>query len=266
MQVIKQVALFIIFSIPIMYAFLFINARLNLGISEADIEIFLLPFLMLFYFWMVFPQLRKDFRNHFIKVKSLDKIIALPILVAILELVLVYLYFYFPVFFGGDTVPLGKSQYTGHQELSTAGDVILTGILGPFSEEFVFRFLLIVYAPYLLLYHIFVKEPLVLETDKQKKLAAPFLLLEKHANKIYYQAFQAKNKKLIGAWVIVCSFLFAIAHGPDIYSFALYFIPGLLFSYLFLRYGLLASWIGHGVSNIVSPYMNYIFYYFLHNQ
>lgn len=265
MFVMKQVGLFFLISIPIMLIFLFINARFNLGISEADIDIFLLPFLMLLYFWMIFPQLRKDFREQFIKVKSLDRIIALPILVAILELVLVYLYFYLPVLFGGETIPLGKDQYTGHQELSTAGDILLTGVLGPFSEEFLFRFFLIVYLPYVFLYYTFVKEPFVPKSDKNNKIAATFLFLERHANKIYYQAFRAKNKKLIVSWVIVCSFLFAIAHGPNIYSFALYFVPGLLYSYLFLRYGLLASWIGHGTSNILSPYINSIFYYLLHS-
>lgn len=248
-----------------MFIFLFFNARLNLGFSEADIDIFLMPFLLLLYFWMIFPRLRKDFRKHFVKVKSLDRIIALPILVGILELVVVYTYYYFPVLFGGDTIPLGKDQYTGHKELSTAGEMILLGVIGPFSEEVVFRFLLMVYIPYLFLYFTFVKEPLVTKTDKHKKIVAVFLFLERLSNKIYYQAFQAKNKKLIIPWVIVCSFLFSIAHGPNIYSFPLYFVPGLLYSYLFLRYGLLASWIGHGTSNILSPYINSIFYYTLHS-
>jgi membrane protease YdiL (CAAX protease family) len=140
MFVVKQVSLFFLISISIMFIFLFINARFNLGISDADIDTFLLPFLMLLYFWLISPQLRKDFREQFIKVKSLDRIIALPILVVILELVLSYFYYYFPVFFGGETIPLGKGQYTGHQELSSAEEILLTGILGPFSEEFLFRF------------------------------------------------------------------------------------------------------------------------------
>lgn len=261
----KQVGLFFLISLPILLVFLFINARLNLGFSEADIDNFLLPIFMLLYFYMIFPQLRKDFRKHFIKVKSLDRVIALPILVSILELVLVYTYYYFPVLFGGQTIPIGKGQYTGHQELSTVGEILLLGVLGPFSEEFVFRFLLIVYVPYVFLYFTFVKERLVPKTDKHKKIAGTLLFIERHANKIYYQAFRAKNKKLIVSWVIVCSFLFAIAHGPNIYSFAFYFVPGVIYSYLFLRYGLLASWIGHGTSNILSPYINSIFYYLFHS-
>lgn len=137
--------------------------------------------------------------------------------------------------------------------------------MGPLSEEFLFRFLLIVYLPYVFLYYTFVKDPFVPKSDNKKKVVATFLFLERHANKIYYHAFQSKNKKLIVFWVIVCSFIFAIAHGPNLYSFALYFVPGVLYSYLFIRYGLLASWICHGTSNILSPYINSIFFYLLHS-
>jgi uncharacterized protein len=265
MFIFKQVGLFFLFSIFITLMILSINARLHLGFSKADLDIFLLPFLLLLYFWMIFPQLRRDFRKQFIKVKSLDRIIAIPILLAILKLVLIYSYYYFPVLFGGDTIPLGKAQYIGHQELSRTGEIFLTGILGPFTEEFVFRFLLLFYVPYVFLYYIFVKEPLVPKTDKFKMIAAIFLFLERQANKIYYQLFRAKNKKIIISWVIVCSFLFASVHGPNIYSFVLYFVPGLLYSYLFLRYGLLASWIAHGTSNILSPLINSIIYSVLHS-
>jgi uncharacterized protein len=210
---------------------------------------------MLLFLMLIFPHLRQGFRAQFVKAKSLDRIIAIPILLAILELVISYFYFYFPVFFGGETIPLGKDQYTGHEELTTAGEIILLGVLGPFTEEFIFRFFLIVYGPFVILYYPFVKKSIVPKAVKHKKMAAPFLFLERQVNKIFYQAFRAKNKKLIVPWVIVCSFLFATSHGPNISSFPLYFFPGLLFSFVFLRYGFLASWIGHGASNILSPYI-----------
>lgn len=238
----------------------YINKWFHLGISEADWEIFIIPSLTLLYFFIIFPQLRKVFSEQFIKVRSLDKLIAIPIVFAIIKLTVVYLYLYFPVLLHGDIISIGKDQYVGHEDLSTLGEILLVGIVGPFNEEVLFRFLFLFFLPYFLLFHTFVKKPLILKEDKHRTLALPILFLEKIAKWLYYRAFYFKDKKIVIIWTFLGSVLFSLAHGPDIYSFPIYFLPGIIYCYLFLKYGLLASWIAHGFGNMLSPVINSIYY------
>ncbi|MCM3117396.1 CPBP family intramembrane metalloprotease [Neobacillus sp. MER 74] len=177
-----------------------------------------------------------------------------------------YSYFYFPALFAKEPLSVGNAQYLGHQELTTAGEILLLGIIGPFSEEFLFRFLLIVYLPYLALHHTFIKKPLETKKNVNKSISKPFIFLVNAVNKVYYRVFEMKDKKLISGWVILVSFFFAFVHGPDLYSFPLYFLPGILFSFVYLKYGFLASWICHGTANTLSGIVNAIFISFLNGS
>ncbi|PFP25920.1 hypothetical protein COJ96_19410 [Bacillus sp. AFS073361] len=266
MRILKNVSLFFLASILLMLTIMFLNDRFNLGISDNDIDIFLGPSIMLIYFWIVSPDLRKHFYIQFIRVKAFDRVVLLPVLLAILVLFLLYSYFYFPALFAKEPLSVGNAQYLGHQELTTAGEILLLGIIGPFSEEFLFRFFLIVYLPYLALHHTFIKKPLETKKNVNKSISKPFIFLVNVANKVYYRVFEKKDKKLISSWVILVSCFFAFVHGPDLYSFPLYFLPGILFSFVYLKYGFLASWICHGTANTLSGIVNAIFISFLNGR
>lgn len=54
---------------------------------------------------------------------------------------------------------------------------------------------------------------------------------------------------LIGAWVMVTSSVFALLHGPEPASFVIYFIPSLVYSLVYLRYGVFASLFVHSAGN-----------------
>ncbi|HDR8221064.1 TPA: CPBP family intramembrane metalloprotease, partial [Bacillus cereus] len=56
----------------------------------------------------------------------------------------------------------------------------------------------------------------------------------------------------IWSWVILTNIGFALLHGPDISTFYLYFIPGVVDALLFLRLGFLSAWLAHGVFNLCS--------------
>ncbi|KAF1083886.1 CAAX amino terminal protease self- immunity [Sporotomaculum syntrophicum] len=54
---------------------------------------------------------------------------------------------------------------------------------------------------------------------------------------------------LIGAWVMVTSTAFALLHSPEPASFVIYFIPSLVYSLVYLRYGVFGSFIVHSAGN-----------------
>ncbi|AGL00327.1 CPBP family intramembrane glutamic endopeptidase [Desulfoscipio gibsoniae] len=54
---------------------------------------------------------------------------------------------------------------------------------------------------------------------------------------------------LIGAWVVATSTIFALLHGPEPAAFAIYFISGVVYSIVYLRYGVLASLLVHAAGN-----------------
>ncbi|MCM3390455.1 CPBP family intramembrane metalloprotease (plasmid) [Ureibacillus chungkukjangi] len=125
------------------------------------------------------------------------------------------------------------------------GEVILTGVLGPFNEEVIFRFLLLYFLPYSFFYYIF-------EEKCTRRLVFS-------RDNILIKAFKERNKGIVICWVILLSSLFSIVHGPNFLSFPMYFLGGIIFSYLFLRFGFLPAWIAHGSYNILSPYVHFIF-------
>lgn len=263
MRLFKNIFIFFLIGIPIMVLVLVANEYFHLGITDDDVDIFLSPFLTFLFFWIASKELRKSFYGQFIKVKAFDRVILLPILLAIIELALAYLYVYFPVFSGNEPISLGASQYRTHTELTTAGEFLLLGVIGPFSEEFLFRFLLLFFLPQMMLSVFFPKEAFVSKKNENKKLPKPYIVLSNLANRLHYRAYELKDKRIISAWVILVSFLFSMVHGPDMYSFAIYFLPGILYSFVYLKYGFLASWICHGASNSMSNMMNSIFISFL---
>ncbi|CCW04860.1 MULTISPECIES: CPBP family glutamic-type intramembrane protease [Bacillus] len=128
-------------------------------------------------------------------------------------------------------IGIGSGQVTYTSDLTTTGFLFLVSIIGPFNEEIFFRYLL--YAGIFL----------VLADFKTK-----FLWLEK----VYHELFIHKNPQYIWSWVILTNIGFALLHGPDISTFYLYFIPGVVDALLFLRLGFLSAWLAHGTFNLCS--------------
>jgi uncharacterized protein len=259
MLLVTRILAFFVIGVPLVLMISYLNLSLNLGISEGDFQIFFMPSLTLLYFFLIFPQLRKGFSKFFIRVKSLDRLIALPILIAIMELIFMYTLVYLPVVFDKEVIAIGKDQYVPHKELSSLGQTFLLGVIGPFNEEVFYRFILLYFLPYSFLYFNFIKNPITIKDNKSKRLTKPFHFFEKIPKWLYYRGFYFQDKKLIGIWIIIVSAFFSFSHGPDVNSFAIYFLPGVLYSYLFLKYGLLSSWIAHGFGNALSPIINQIF-------
>jgi membrane protease YdiL (CAAX protease family) len=235
----------------------YFNMLFHLGLSKDDFEIFFTLSLTLLYFFIIHPSLRYEFSKHVIKTKELDRIIGIPILLAIIELIISYLYMYFPVFFGHDAVSLGKDQYVGHKELSVFGWIFLVGIIGPLNEEIFFRFLLLYFIPYTILLSL--KNSLAFLKGKDGKWTNWFFKIANHSKSLYNQVFELRDKKLIIFWIIINSSFFSMLHGPNLSSFPVYFFPGVLYSFLFLRYGLISSWVAHGFGNVFSFIINQIF-------
>lgn len=213
-----------------------LDIKLNLGFSENDIDVFIFPFLTSLNFFIFFPGLRQNFYNQFIKTNELHLLIALPILLSLIQLFLIYIYMYIPVLLNKSPISIGSNQYVTSENLTTFGEFFLTSIVGPFNEELIFRFLLLYYVPFIILSSL----------SKERK------------QNNYIDYLIKKKKALISFWVILISGFFSLMHGPDLWSFMIYFPGGVICSLLFLRYGFLSAWIAHASFNAISPFMQYV--------
>lgn len=242
-------------SFLILFLVIFLNIKLHLGFSKTDMILFITPFLTLFNIFIMYPSLRNSFFKQFIKTKEMHLLIALPILLSIIELFLVYIYMHIPIFFNKNPVSIGSNQYVTSESLTVLGDFIMTSVFVPFNEEVIFRFLLLYYFP------LFIFQSL-LKIRKILNRILPSLILV-FGKKIYEEIFIKKNRVIIFAWVTLTSSLFSIVHGPDLWSFLIYFPGGVICSYLFLRYGFLSAWIAHASFNTLSPFLQYVVMIFL---
>lgn len=109
-------------------------------------------------------------------------------------------------------------------------DTILIGVvavvIGPALEEIIFRFIGIGIMP--------------------KIIMSLQQLTQKH-----YSIFMF-------FWVIIVSSAFSLLHGPDRLSFPVYFFSSIVFSSIYIKYGLLASTLVHSSCNMASILYNYI--------
>lgn len=213
--------------------FMLADHRLKFGLSSNEgLTIFIVPLCLMLSWIIVDENLRKDFVNRFLlSKKNLHLSICIPILVSIITEFVLNLLRFVPYWLGYDVINPGKNQVTTLNDFTATGLLFSVSVIGPFSEEFLFRYL-----PY-------------------GGLSLAFAGMSKEIKwlkNIYDALFINKNPKYIWAWIIITNIVFAMAHGPDILSFPLYFIPGIVFSLFFLRFGFLAAWISHGASNLFS--------------
>ncbi|UCZ54957.1 CPBP family intramembrane metalloprotease [Bacillus shivajii] len=234
-----------------------LNGHLKLGMTASDIDMFTLPFITIIFFLIVFPTLRKHFFEVFVKTKELHLIIGLPILFVLTKLFVTYAYMFLPLFFQGEKVGIGSNQYVAGDELSIIGMLTLSSVLAPFNEEFLFRFFLLFFIPYVFLH--------AMTNEDGSQLSGVALTIHSNASHLYNKIFLEENRLIIMTWVIAVSCFFSYLHGPDMVAFPIYFVGGLLYSYLFLKYGFLAAWFAHGFSNAMSPIIYMIFLAFFYS-
>ncbi|WP_419880454.1 hypothetical protein ACN6MY_12250 [Peribacillus sp. B-H-3] len=105
---------------------------------------------------------------------------------------LINLYQYVPYWLGFSPIGVGSNQITTIKGVSNLGLMLGTITIGPFNEEFLFRYLLFV-------------EAALLFANIPKDLFSEF------------QQHIIKHKKLyLICWIIVVNMFFGFAHGPSI--------------------------------------------------
>lgn len=210
-----------------------VDNLLKFGISsEEGLNNFIIPFSLCWSLVIVHTTLRKDFFKQFVlNKKNIHLAICIPILVAILMEFVLNILQYIPFWLGHDVIKPGTNQVTALKDFTEIGLLFSVTVISPFSEEFFFRYLL--YGGLSLV---------IVKMAKENKLI----------EKIYRELFINKNQIWIWSWIILTNIGFAMAHGPSLLSFPLYFISGIVFSIMFLRLGFLAAWISHGSANLFS--------------
>ena len=128
------------------------------------------------------------------------------------------------------------------------------GILGPFTEEVIFRYFLLFLLPYALLLFLYNKRAII------KRFVSESVFL--FGKKLYYNMTNTHSKVTITIWVIFVSSLFSLGHGPDLWSFPIYFMAGVIYGFLFIKYGFFSAWVAHGSFNALSPIMNAVVWIF----
>jgi hypothetical protein len=213
--------------------FIFADNIFKIGLStEEGIHIFLVPFCIFWSWIIVHTALRKDFFNRFIINKeNIHLALCLPIVVAIIMEFTLNIVRLIPFWLGHDVISPGSNQVTNLKGFTENGLIFSVSVISPFSEEFLFR--------YLPFGGIFLG---IVDMEKRYKWI----------KRIHEELVINKNPKYIWFWIILTNIGFAMAHGPDLLSFPLYFIPGIVFSLFFFRYGFLSAWLAHGASNFFS--------------
>ncbi|USP55942.1 hypothetical protein J2N67_006191 (plasmid) [Bacillus thuringiensis] len=200
-------------------------SRLSTGVEALFLLTLLLALLI------TIPKLRKNFTGYFFLSDKMHLIIGLPILLAIGMQVTFNFARFIPTWMGGEMIGVGSGQFTSSEILSEMGERILVSVIVPFNEEFLFR-----YVPYVVI---------LWGTNSAKEHSNVF-------NKLHINLFVEKNIKYVWGWILSTSFAFAMIHDPSALNFSFYFIPGIAYAFLFLRYGLFSAILAHSLYNLFS--------------
>lgn len=209
-----------------MIVIIFSDKFFQLGLTnDTAIEIFITPFIFILICFIFSSKLREKFSSGFLLNKDETyKAVCYPILVAIANAFFVYIYMYTPYWLGFEAVGIGSKQVTTVEGVSDIGLIIGSSVIGPFNEEFIFRFLL---------------------------FGGMIMILKNLSKK--FKWIKSKRSMIIFLCIIISNTIFSMVHGPNLSSFPLYFIGGVIDTLFFLRYGFLAGWIAHGMFNFLSP-------------
>lgn len=181
--------------------------------------------------FLFIPEIKNKYKSHLLRYKFknnigkfiLTSVIAPASLQYILEVTRLI-----PTLHNDSVVALGSRQSVEDFGFLTLSSFIFKGFFPGFNEEFIFRFL-----TYLLL------ECILLAVNYFFK----------------YKVIESKNVQIILLiiWFIGNSMFFAYVHGPSLTNSYLYFIPGLLYSALFFKYGLVSDTFAHMSFNYFGP-------------
>lgn len=187
---------------------------------------------------LLFPKVRYLFVREFNHISHKVRMLGFSVLSVALGMAVnlfLYIYMISPVLFGSTLfIELGKNQaqYNKNTVMSDVGYWFNTTMISPFVEEFLFRFLF-----FIGLY------------------AVPLIIVE--TKKPIQKLLDERQSLHIWIWILSISILFGFVHlGLDfsqILSFPLYFVPGFLFSWLFIKRGFLYALIAHMAFNAFSP-------------
>lgn len=132
-----------------------------------------------------------------------------------------------PTFFGGNVIGIAKGQLD-ISNYSFFERILVVVLFGPCEEEFLFRVLIFTFVSFIL-----------------------GCITSKLKMDIPINVF---NTKSVLCWVLVLvvSIGFSLCHQPDLSNFSTYFIPGLVFTIMYIKYGFYSAWISHGVYNLIA--------------
>lgn len=181
---------------------------------------------------LINPKLTKCIINELRFRSESLKAVIIPILAAIGTRILIDMLQILPEIFGGSIIHIAKGQ----TDLSTYAPVeriVVGSLLGPYSEELLFRVVFFTSIAYALGY-----------VDSKFN--------SNYSNKVI-------NLKSIFCWllIIIDNILFSLMHCPDSSNFHLYFIPGLVNTIIYIKYGFYGSWLSHGFCNFFHPNLIY---------
>ncbi|MDA2780813.1 CPBP family intramembrane metalloprotease [Bacillus cereus group sp. Bc002] len=215
---------------------------LKWGIFEANVFQVLMFFMLLIAVLIMYKSVREYFCQHFVKIRKKHLVMAIGISIFLgigLQISFNFVANLINVL-NPDLIKPGSNQYVSGK-LSTEVELVIVGLLGPFYEEVIFRLFAYVYF---------------------------FSFLNKYKNTIVgvnriYDGSEEKENHFKIVWLIMSNILFAMYHGADITNFWVYFIPGVIYGRLFMKYGFFAAWIGHSAFNVTSnsvhEFMGYLF-------
>lgn len=178
------------------------------------------------------PKLAQCIVNEFsIRQKSINAIIV-PIIVGLSHRVLNNVLQVLPYLFGGEIIGIAKGQLR-MESFNLVEKILVGSVLGPFTEEILFRIVFFTSILYIAGY------------------------IDNKFNKRFSD--KVSNLKSILCWVLIIinGVLFSLFHEPDISNFHLYFIGGIAYSVLYIKYGFFSAWISHGIYNLV--HLRFIF-------
>lgn len=238
-----------------------ILSRLGVDFKEYGNDLLFL-YLILFLLFLFYQSLdNKIFfylKKEFIKSKSLY-VVTLPIIMALLENIIIYISRYIPLCWGGDVIGIGLNQAIISLKMCTLEFWICNCIFPALNEEIMFRFFM--YIGLFIIINNISRDNWNLKTNSKLNNNYFIMTIYKINNclsGVKNDLFIEKKSYAVIGWIIVTSTLFALAHGTNITNFYMYFIPGALFAMLYLKYGLLSSMLCHMLSNYFSPIVHHI--------
>lgn len=245
-----KVILFLSIQLTLLSLIFFINQKFKLNLSEDTLAVdfgFFVPITGALTF---LPSLRKVFLNQ-LTTSGSSKVIFIPILICSTLGYIKELTRYIPLLFNSSYVSVASGQAIDNTGMFTISSFVFIGFFPGFNEEFIFRFL-----SYSGLKMMLTEIQFFLKSmSTYKNTFSRFnLYICKKLEWFYLKFYIQKDKKFLAIWIVTVSTLFSLSHFPDKTNFYMYFVSGSVYAYLFLRYGLLASMIGHAMHNYFSSF------------